>query len=217
MLPTESGWKVRVGLVDDHALFRAGLAAVLSKEPDIEVVGEAANRDEALALVRSQALDLAIIDVLMPGCSGISIAYEIRDAAPSCRILGLSVIDDAGLVANMLRAGAVGFALKSQTPAEIAGAIRQVTGGVRYLPPSVSGETVDAELGTEPQPALQRLTKREREIFELLIRGYSNHEIATRLFIALRTVETHRQRVMKKLSSRSILEMHRLAVRHGGI
>ena len=217
MLPTLTGWKVRVGLVDDHALFRAGLAAVLSREPDIEVVGEASNRDEALALVRTHAIDLAIVDVLMPGCSGISIAYEIRDAAPSCRILGLSVIDDPGLVANMFRAGAAGFALKSQTPAEMAEAIRQVMSGVRYLPPSVSRDSIEAELGTEPEPALQRLTKREREIFELLIRGYSNHEIASRLFIALRTVETHRQRVMKKLSSRSILEMHRMAVRHGGI
>ena len=131
---------MRVGLVDDHPLFRAGLAAVLRGEPDIEVVGEAGNREEALALVKAHQLDLAIVDVLMPGCSGISVAYEIRDLSPGCKILGLSVIDDPGLVANMLRAGAVGFALKTQTPAAIADAIRQVSAGVRYLPPTVSTE-----------------------------------------------------------------------------
>jgi DNA-binding NarL/FixJ family response regulator len=127
------------------------------------------------------------------------------------------VIDDPGLIADMLRAHACGFAIKTQSVADIVDAIRQVLGGLRYLPPGVSRDAIEAELaGTAVQP-LERLTRREREVFELLIRGHSNDEVATRLFISRRTVETHRQRVMKKLSAHSIVQMQRLAARHGGL
>lgn len=110
----------------------------------------------------------------------------------------------------------MGFALKTQTTQEIIEAIRQVLGGLRYLPPTVSRDAVEAELG-RPSAPLERLTRREREVFELLIRGNSNDEVATRLFIARRTVETHRQRIMKKLSAHSIVQMQRIAARHGGL
>ena len=117
----------------------------------------------------------------------------------------------------LLRAHACGYALKTQPVSEIIEAIHQVIGGLRYLPPTVSSDAVDAELSGGRDAPLQRLTKREREIFELLIRGNSNDEIAIRLFIARRTVETHRQRIMNKLSSHSIVQMQRIAARHGGL
>jgi DNA-binding NarL/FixJ family response regulator len=132
-------------------------------------------------------------------------------------VLGLSVIDEPGLIADMLRAHACGFALKTQPVVEIIDAIRQVLGGLRYLPPRVSADAIDEKLQRTMTDPLQRLTRREREVFELLIRGHSNDEIATKLFIARRTVETHRQRVMNKLSAHSIIHMQRIAARHGGL
>ena len=208
---------VKVAVVDDHPLFRQGLVVALRAETDFEVVGEAGTAGDALALIEAMSPDIAIIDILMPSVSGITLASELHERTPSCRVLGLSVIDEPGLIADMFRAHACGFALKTQPVAEIVDAIRQVLGGIRYLPPNVSRDAVEAELEQNGLPPLRRLTKREREIFELLIRGYSNDEISTRLFIARRTVETHRHRIMNKLSAHSIVQMQRIAARHGGL
>jgi DNA-binding NarL/FixJ family response regulator len=209
--------KAHVVIVDDHPLFRQGLAIALQREADLDVVGEASDAVSALDLVRTLELDLAVVDVLMPAMSGISLATEIFELQPRCKILGLSVIDDPGLIADMLRAHACGFALKTQPINEIVDAIRQTLGGLRYLPPGISHDAVEVELARTGEDPLQRLTRREREVFELLIRGQTNEEIATRLFISRRTVETHRQRVIKKLSAHSILQMQWIATRHGGL
>ncbi len=209
--------RVQVGLIDDHPLFRRGLAAVLSLEPNLEIAGEASNAEEALELARRTRLDVAVVDILMPTTSGISLASELYEIQPSCRVLALSVIDEPGIIADMLRAHACGYALKTQPIEQVVEAIGQVLGGVRYLPPAVSADQVDKELAGTPTQPFSRLTRREREVFELLIRGHSNEEIANRLFIARRTVETHRQRVMNKLSTHSVVQMQRLAARHGGL
>lgn len=207
----------RIALVDDHPLFRQGLAVALRNDSDLQVAGEAGSAAEALELARVVELDVAIVDVLLPGRSGISLTSELFELQPRCRVLGLSVIDEPCLIADMLRAHACGFALKTQPTAEIVDAIRQVLGGIRYLPPAVSRDAIDAELYVPARRSLGRLTKREREVFELLIRGHSNDEIASRLFIATRTVETHRQRIVKKLSSHSIAQLQRIAAVHGGV
>lgn len=204
-------------LVDDHPVFRQGLLAALAGHPTLEVVAEANDGNEALAVLDARSIDVAVIDVLMPQISGITLASEIHERQPGCRVLGLSVIDDPGLIADMLRAHARGFALKTQPVAEIVRAIHEVLADLRSLPPNVSRDAVDAELGNDRSNPVGRLTRREREVFELLIRGHSNDEIASQLFIARRTVETHRQRVMHKLSARSVAQMQRLAARHGGL
>jgi DNA-binding NarL/FixJ family response regulator len=208
---------VRVLVIDDHPLFRRGLAVALSAEPEFVTVGEAGDAAEALDYISREQVDVAVVDVLMPNVSGISLAAELYERQPSCRVLGLSVIDEPGLIADMLRANAAGFALKTQPVTEIIDAIRQVRDGVRYLPRSVSTDAVDAQLWSHGDHPLQRLTKREREIFELLIRGNSNDEVAGLLFISCRTVETHRHRIMHKLSARSIVQMQRIAARYGGL
>jgi DNA-binding NarL/FixJ family response regulator len=207
--------KARIAIVDDHPLFRQGLAVALRREADLDVVGEVGGAEQAIELATRVVLDGAVIDILMPTTSGISLTSELFELQPKCRVLGLSVIDDPGLIADMLRAHACGYAVKTQPTEEIVDALRQVLGGVRYLPPGVSRNAVDAALaGSRGQP-LQRLTRREREVFELLIRGHSNDEIATRLFISRRTAETHRQRIMNKLSAHSIAQMQRIAALHG--
>ncbi len=189
----------------------------LRNEADLEVVGDVGSAAEAIELARTTVIDVAVVDILMPATSGISLTSELFEVQPNCRVLGLSVIDDPGLIADMFRAKACGFASKTQEVSEIVAAIHQVLGGLRYLPPRVSRDAVDAELLATPRHPMERLTKREREVFELLIRGHSNDEVATKLFISRRTVETHRQRIMAKLSVHSLAQMQRVAARHGGL
>jgi DNA-binding NarL/FixJ family response regulator len=207
----------RIALIDDHPLFRQGLAVALRGEADLEVVGDAGTAAEALDLARRCELDLAVMDILMPGTSGISLTTELYELQPHCKVLALSVIDEPGIVADMLRARACGFASKTQPVAEIIDAIRQVLGGLRYLAPRISHDAVDAELADIPSHPLARLTRREREVFELVIRGRSNDEVAVMLVISRRTVETHRQRIMRKLSAHTLVQMQRIAARHGGL
>jgi DNA-binding NarL/FixJ family response regulator len=130
-------------------------------------------------------------------------------------VLGLSVVDEPSIIAEMLRAGAVGFALKSSSPDQIIEAVRSTASGARVLPPALSTDAIEGELQITPEASAldTHLTRREREIFELLIQGYSNTEIGTRLFIARRTVETHRHRITKKLDAHSVPELQRLAAR----
>ena len=206
-----------MAIVDDHPLFRQGLTVALRHELDLEVIGEAGDASSALELARRCELDVAVVDVLMPGMSGISLASELHQLQPRCKILALSVIDDPCLIADMLRAHACGFAIKTQSVLEIIEAIRQVLGGLRYLPPGISRDAVEVELARTERNPLHHLTRREREVFELLIRGHTNDEIAMKLFISRRTVETHRQRIGKKLSVHSVAQMQRLAARHGGL
>lgn len=208
---------VRLVLVDDHPLYRRGLIQVLRGDPALDVVCEAGHAADARICARTQQLDLAIVDVLLPGTSGITLTQELRELQPSCRVLGLSAVEEPGLIADMLRAGAGGFAFKTQPCAEIVEAVRLVAAGERYLPATIDSAALAAAASAGDATRLGRLTKREREIFELMIRGHSNHAIAQQLFIALRTVETHRQRIVKKLSARSIVEMQRIAARYGGL
>ncbi len=190
---------------------------MLAFEPDLHVVGDVGSAAEAVEIARREPVDIAVIDVLMPTTSGISLASQILDVRPSCKVLGLSVLDEPVMIAAMLRSGASGYALKTQPPQEITEAIRAVLAGERYLASTVAREEVMARVQNGGNEPLQRLTRREREIFDLLIRGHSNDEIGSRLFIARRTVETHRQRIMKKLATHSIVEMIRAAARQGAL
>lgn len=212
----EAVLRSQVMLVDDHPLFRAGLAQMLAYQPDLLVVAEVGTPADAVEIARRQPIDIAVIDVLMPTTSGVSLAAQLLEVRPTCKLLALSAIDEPAMIAAMLRSGASGYAIKTQPPNEITAAIRGVLAGEHYLPPSVSREQVMARVHGDGEP-LQRLTRREREIFDLLIRGHSNDDIGSRLFIARRTVETHRQRIMKKLATHSIVEMIRLAARQGAL
>lgn len=204
-------------LVDDHPLFRAGLALAIDREPDLQVAAEVGNSAEACDVLRRMPIDIAVIDVLMPKTNGISLATELLEVRHEVKILALSVLDEPVMIAAMLRAGASGYALKTQPPSEIIAAIREVLTGQIYLPPRVSREAVLSLVNGKTERPLERLTRREREIFDLLIHGNTNEQIGSRLFISRRTVETHRQRIMKKLATHSIVDMIRLAARQGAL
>lgn len=204
----------RLLLVDDHPLFRAGLAALLSDEPDLTVAGEAGDAAEAIEVLRREPFDVVVLDVLIPSGTAISVAADLLDVRP-CRVLALSALDEPIMIAALLRAGASGYALKTQPPREIVEAIRTVASGGRYLPPFTPHEEVLARYQTDSQVPFTRLTQREREVFELLLRGLTNDDVSEKLAIARRTVETHRQRIMQKLDTHSMTDMIRLAARYG--
>jgi len=208
---------LQVLLVDDHPMFRKGMCALLEPDPRLKVIGEVGSAGEALDIARSNAIDLAIVDLVLPSGSGggVTLTQRLKQAQPRCRVLGLSVHDDPAHVAAMLRAGGDGFAFKTQIGAEILDAIQTVLGAKRYLPPAIdAGHVMRLATAREATP-LERLTQREREVFELLVAGESNEGVAERLGIARRTVETHRQNIMKKLEVSSIAELVRLSFQLG--
>ncbi|HXU74484.1 MAG TPA: response regulator transcription factor [Polyangia bacterium] len=205
----------RVVLVDDHELFREGLRALLQGE-QVSVVGTAGDAREAIRLLDDSACDLVIVDVTLPGPSGVSLLRDLKRAQPHRPVLMLTMHTHADVVADAFDNGADGYALKSQSPAELLEAIHAVVAGERYLAPTLRTATSDGGGDSStPSGLLRMLTRREREIFELLVRGENNRAIGRLLFISVKTVETHRTRLMRKLEVHSIAELVRLAARHG--
>lgn len=210
----ESGTEpARVLLVDDHPLFRDALCHLFERDPALTVVAQVGSAQEALEIVRTQTIDLAVIDIVLPlgDGDGVRLTQQIRSYQPRCVVLGLSVHNDPSRIAAMIRAGASGFACKTQPGPEILTAIRSVLAANSYLPPAFDSVKIRTLADTSESSPLERLTNREREVYELLVSGQSNERVATKLLIARRTVETHRQNIMKKLQVNSIAELVRLS------
>lgn len=207
---------VRTLLADDHPVFRAGLRAVLESGARLLVIGEAATSSQALRFATKHDLDLAIVDVVMPEHGGAALVRTLHALQPTCKILALSMLDEPVRVADMLRAGASGYAVKSQPSEQIVHAIEMVLAGIRYLAPGIAADVVDALISAAPLP-IEQLTSRERDVFDLLVSGNSNAKIAAALAIASSTVEAHRRHVMHKLQARSIVDLVRVAIKHGVI
>lgn len=210
---------IRVALVDDLQLFRDGLQALLEAEGDIQVVFEASTGRELLAAVDALAFDVLVLDVTLPGPNGVAVLRELRRRGRREPVLMLTMHHEADVVFDALAAGASGYAVKQQPREEILAAIRAVAGGERYVAPSLAGALPqppvrDAER-VRDGGILSTLSAREREIFDLLVRGYSNPKISRELSISLKTVDTHRQHIMKKLSAHTITDLMRMAVRRG--
>jgi len=208
----------RVALVDDHRLFREGLRALLAAQPDMQVVGEAAEATEACALVDSEDPDLVVLDLLLGTSSGLAVARELLRRSPRRRVLMLSMVLDEEHAAEALEIGALGYAGKAQALEEVLDAIRTVAAGRVYLPVSLSRFVVQDYLrlrrgDDRVDSPLGRLTRREREVFDLIVGGGTTASIAGQLGISHRTVETHRSRLLHKLRGRSAADLVRLAAR----
>ena len=209
---------VRILLADDHKIVRDGLRALIEKESQMEVVGEAQDGREALKLIRQLAPDVVILDIGMPGLNGIETASEIAAEHPKTRIIGLSMHSDRRFVSEMLKAGASGYLLKDCAFEELACAIRAVIADEIYLSPKIAGVVLDDYVSHltggrgEAQPTL---THREREVLQLLAEGESTKQIALALGVSSKTVETHRQHIMQKLGVFSVAELTKYAVREG--
>jgi len=204
----------RIALVDDHLLFREGLRTMLASTPDLQVVAEASNADEAFRAVRGTRPEVVVLDVMLPGVDGIHIARELLREDPARRVLALSMVTDEAHVSDALQCGVLGYASKRQSAAEVVEAIRTVAHGERYLAPELL-ESVGQQPQRSTPAGLAALTTREREIFELCVSGLASKEIARQLRISPRTVETHRARILRKLGARSAVDLVRLAARWG--
>jgi two-component system response regulator NreC len=206
---------IRIVVVDDHAVVRSGLKLLLAAEEDLEVVGEAGDARGAVFEVRAQKPDIVLLDVVMPGESGIEAVPKLLHEAPDARIVVLSMQDDPSYVRQAFAAGASGYVLKEAADAEVVEAIRQVATGGRYVHPVLGARMVAADAAAQAAAEADPLSEREREVLKLLALGHTNQEIATQLFISVRTAETHRAHIMRKLQLETRAELVRYAIEHG--
>jgi DNA-binding NarL/FixJ family response regulator len=210
---------IRVVLVDDDDLMRAGLRAVLKSDLGVEVVGEAANGRAAVAAVRAHPVDVVLMDVRMPDLDGIAATREVLVASPQTRVVILTTFEQDDYIFGALHAGASGFLLKRTRPEELLAAIHTVAAGDSLLSPSVTRIVIERMARTEhltpAEAKLEELTPREREVFDLIARGLSNTEIAAALVIEESTVKTHVKRILMKLNLRDRVQAVILAYETG--
>jgi DNA-binding NarL/FixJ family response regulator len=209
---------IRVLVADDHAIVRTGIRHVLETEPGFTVVGEASNGTEALALALELRPDVAVLDISMPGVSGLHAASELRRRSPETRVLILSMHDNTEYVLESLRAGVHGYLLKDSAAAELGQAIRAVCRGESFFSPPVAkhlGAMVRGEIGAGHAGALAQLTVREQQVLVGVAGGRTNKEIAQELGISHRTVESHRESLMRKLDVYTVAGLTKIALEEG--
>jgi two-component system response regulator NreC len=205
----------RVLIVDDHAVVRSGLRMLLDAQEDIEVVGEAGDVRGAIFEARAQKPDVILMDVIMPGPSGIEGAPDVLKEAPEAKLLVLSMQDDPHYVREAFAAGASGYVLKEAADTELVNAVREVAGGGRYVHPALGARLAAAEVDERRRAEEDPLSEREREVLRLLALGHTNQEIAKMLYISVRTAETHRAHIMQKLRLTTRAELVRYARAQG--
>jgi len=203
---------IRVALAEDQRMVREALGALLAREPDIEIIGEAANGREAIALALELRPDVMVLDISLPDVDGVEVARTLRLRAPQVKVLALSGHNDPHMVREMLKAGAVGYVDKSSALDELVRAIRLVMRDKLYLSPELTREALGARL-TGVDSA--RLSRRERQVTALLASGKRSLQIAGELNISLATVEAHRRNIMRKLGLHSVADLTRYAIRQG--
>ena len=206
---------VRVLIVDDHAVVRAGIRLLLEQEPDIEPVGEAGTGREAVFQARSLKPDVILMDVVMPDGSGIDVVPQLLHEHPDVKVLVLSMQDDPQYVRQAFSSGASGYILKEAADTEVVGAIREVARGGRYVHPALGARLVSADADERRRAEEDPLSDREREVLRLLALGHTNQEIAKMLYISVRTAETHRAHIMQKLGLQTRAELVRHALDEG--
>ncbi len=207
--------QVKVGVVDDHQLFREALRSLLGRTPDFAVVGEAATAPQAREMVASLQPDVVMLDLLLPDMPGVELARQLLSDNPRLRLLAVSMVTDPAHVAEALDAGCLGFVSKEDTAAELVAAVNAVAFRQTYLSPRLPRESVEALRGHGGPRGLNSLTPREREIFDLTVAGGSTIAVAQQLSISPRTVETHRSRILRKLDMHGTTDMVLYAARMG--
>jgi two-component system response regulator NreC len=206
---------IRIVIVDDHAVVRSGLKLLLEGQEDLEVVGEAGDARTAVFEVRAQKPDVILMDVVMPTGSGIEATPAVLQEAPGAKVLILSMQDDPAYVREAFAAGASGYVLKEAADAELVAAVREVAAGQRYVHPALGARLVAADAEERARAEEDPLSEREHEILRLLALGHTNQEIASQLYLSVRTVETHRAHIMQKLRISTRAELVRYALERG--
>lgn len=209
--------QVRILIADDHGVLRDGLRALLDAEPDMVVVGEAADGEETVRQTLALQPDVVLLDMSMPGPGGEAVIRALGEQAPGVRVLVLTLHEDVALLQGTFRAGAVGYVIKRAIGSELIEAIRAVAGGQVYIHPSLLHDLVAGRQNPEPVAAVpvEPLTPRERLVLRHIAHGYTNRQIAKKLMLSVRTVETHRANLRAKLNLRSRAELVRYALEQG--
>ena len=209
--------RIRIALCDDHAVVRSGLRAILEAEADLEVVGESGTAAEAVELAREAQPDVFVMDIGLPDRSGIAATAEVCQASPATRVLVLTVHDDVTYLRRAFDAGAAGYLVKEAADVELVQAVRQVAAGKQYVHPSLGAALLAREVATaRPAGPGGELSEREVEVLRLIAGGLTNAEIAARLYVSVRTVETHRAHIHQKLDVRTRAGLVRVA-REAGV
>jgi two-component system, NarL family, response regulator NreC len=206
---------IRVLIVDDHAVVRSGLRHVLNAEEGIEVVGEAGDAQQAVFEARAQKPDVVLMDVVMPGKSGIETIPDVLKDAPETKVLMLSMQDDPRYVREAFAAGATGYILKEAADTDVVAAVREVAAGGRYVHPSLGARMVAVDAQERKRAESDPLSDRERAVLRLLALGHTNQEISAQLYISVRTAETHRAHIMQKLRLTTRAQLVRYALGEG--
>ena len=209
---------IRILLADDHRLFREGLRSLLEKEPDVEVVVEAENGRAAVELAGDLKPDVVAMDISMPDLNGMEATRQIAKQVPGTKVIGLSMHSDRHFVEEMLKVGASGYLLKDCANEEFIRAIRAVATGQTYLSPAVAGKVTEDYVRLakgKSLPASKTLSPREREVLQLVAEGWGSKQIAAKLNVSIKTIDSHRHQIMEKLNLHSVAELTKLAVREG--
>ncbi len=210
--------RIRVMIADDHAILRAGLRMLLQAEPDMEVVAEATDSQQAVDRARVYRPDVILLDISMPGVGGLEVIQTLKRELPALKVLILTMYDDPEYLRQALSAGASGYVLKRAADTELLSAIRAVYEGGTFLHPSharlLLNGMLDRERTKGEKQPYDLLSEREREVVRLVAMGYTNQQIAERLYLSVKTVETYRSRAMEKLGLRSRAELVRYALEH---
>lgn len=209
--------KIRLLLVDDHPIVLDGIKSHLCAQPEFEIVGEASNGSDAVQKARTLLPDVVLMDITMPQMNGLEATGVMRKQAPLAKILILTMHNSKEYIAQMIRAGARGYLLKDGSPAELVRAIKSVHAGEVFFAPSVSRVIVDqlVDGGGRVAEPVQNLTDREREVLSLIAEGLLNKQIADKLGIGVRTIETHRERIMRKLDIHTVAGLTKYAIAQG--
>lgn len=209
---------IRVLLADDHAILREGLKTLLATDPEIQVIGDASNGQEAVNLVEKLKPDVLLMDIGMPVMNGLEAAKKIAQLYPTVKVLILTQYDSQDYLFNVLQAGAQGYVLKRSASTELFSAIKTVHDGLAYLSPAMTKTLIKEHVGTE-QTVIEKtknlLTAREQEILKLIAEGKTNQEIAGQLIISLKTVQTHRAHILEKLNMHDRTELVKYAIAKG--
>lgn len=206
--------KIRILIADDHPIVRRGLKQILSEEPDLAVLGEAQNGDEVLKLLDSQEWNVLVLDIDMPGRSGMEVLHDVRERRPDLPVLIMSIHSEEQFGVRALKAGATGYLNKESAPDALVHAIRKVHSGGKYVSPTLSEKLISALQAGSDRPRHESLSNREYEILCLIASGKSTGEIAELLILSVKTVSTYRTRILDKLNLHSTPELMHYAIQH---
>ena len=213
-----SARRIRILLVDDHPVVREGLCSCLARYPHLQVVGEADDGAQALLKARTLTPDVVLMDINLPHMNGLDATRHLHQQMPAIKVLVLTIYDNPEYVLEIIRTGAQGYVLKNTAPQELVDAIEKVHRGETFFSPSVAQVVINdyvARVNGEPARSLRGLSPREREVLVLITEGNSSKDVARRLGVAVRTIDTHRGRIMRKLDVHNIAGLTKFAIAHG--